>query len=628
MKHNVVQEIQLPKGIEVDLDEGWRKIISRQFGGNPGRAASELLQNAIDSYDADIPVEKRRIDIDTLSNKLCVTDYGTGLDLQKLQLMVTLGGTDKDRDENKIGFFGVGFFSIFNPKLGTKKVSITTRCEDSIVELVFMVRHPEKPPEVSVTLNKLKIDYSTRVSVEFAQAGSVSRCLDAMQSALKYYPCPFRVNGNKHTSVWERAKKEGAFSFQKDFCRGFIETKRFFEHVTLLCKYEKVMSMSVNSFITGGHNMTYDLDDYYQSTLPFVPGIDITLNSNQLHLTISRDGFYLDYNWRHIKQDLATVLQNYMEPKLKEWSNELIVANQFILRNDIKKYLQDSKKNKVSQVVVRLANARIFKVSGRVNRYSLVELHHELSNGLPLFYSECRQNLRWLGGQFKHDFIVLPETCRAGNGSLNFYDKLFSTLFKDVVNLDTISHNRSKLKDLVDRDIIDEKRLKPQVEIVGEKVLLDHERKLLEEITELLQKEAIRQVIAQNLCIPVRSVCPVFIAIDGDSASISTGVLDAQGQPLSDRVISNFATEQKDLPSNDVDILLGLALDHPFVRYLAQSDHSHRAFYSLTYVAHELALSQRLLVPYSQFYHLVKERLAGAMRRALIETLTGDSKAA
>jgi hypothetical protein len=628
MKHNVIQEIRLPKGIEVDLDEGWRKIISRQFGGNPGRAASELLQNAIDSYDADIPVEKRRIDIDTRSNKLCVTDYGTGLDLQKLQLMVMLGGTDKDRDENKIGFFGVGFVSIFNPKLATQKVAVTTCCEDSIVELVFTVKHPEKPPEISVTIKKINIAYSTRVSVEFGLAGSVRRCLDAMQSALKYYPCPFRLSGHKHTSVWERAKKEGAFLFQKDFCRGFIETKGFYEHVTLLCKYEKVMSMSVNGFLTGGHRMSHDLDDYYQSTLPFVPGIDITVNSNQLHLTISRDGFYLDYNWVRIKQDLGMVLQDYLEPKLKKWSNELIVANQFILRDPIRNYLQNPKKNPVSKAVIKLANAPIYRVSGQTKRYSLVELKNELSKELPLFYSEYKHNLRWLGGQFKHDYIVLPETCRIGNGALNFYDKLFATLFTDVVNLDTISHNRAKLKDLVERDIIDEKRLAPEVEIVGEKVLLDHELKLLEEIAELLQKESIRQVIAQNLCLPVRSIRPVFIALDGDSASISSGVLDDQGHPLSDAVISNFATEQKDLPSNDVDILLGLALDHPFVRYLTQSDHSHRAFYSLTYIAHELALSQRLLVPYSQFYHLVKERLAGSMRRALIEILTGDSKAA
>jgi hypothetical protein len=40
----------LPAGFRIDLDEAWRKIISRQFAGKPGRAFGELIQNLLDSY--------------------------------------------------------------------------------------------------------------------------------------------------------------------------------------------------------------------------------------------------------------------------------------------------------------------------------------------------------------------------------------------------------------------------------------------------------------------------------------------------------------------------------------------------------------------------------------------------
>ena len=29
----------LPNGLEFDLDEGWRKLVSRQFRGSPGEAS-------------------------------------------------------------------------------------------------------------------------------------------------------------------------------------------------------------------------------------------------------------------------------------------------------------------------------------------------------------------------------------------------------------------------------------------------------------------------------------------------------------------------------------------------------------------------------------------------------------
>ena len=57
-----------------------------------------------------------------------------------------------------------------------------------------------------------------------------------------------------------------------------------------------------------------------------------------------------------------------------------------------------------------------------------------------------------------------------------------------------------------------------------------------------------------------------------------------------------------------------------------ESKDPQRAYYALTFLAHELTLCQKRLAPYSQFYHIVKERLANDMRRALMTQLTQKSE--
>ena len=46
--NKILETYIMPNGLEIDLDEGFAKLTERQFGGNPGRAFSELIQNAID----------------------------------------------------------------------------------------------------------------------------------------------------------------------------------------------------------------------------------------------------------------------------------------------------------------------------------------------------------------------------------------------------------------------------------------------------------------------------------------------------------------------------------------------------------------------------------------------------
>ncbi len=628
--NSVTEKFALKSGMQVDIHEGWKKIISSQFGGNPGRAFSELIQNLIDSYDSKVPWPERKGEIETSRDTICITDYGSGLDRDKLRLLTTLGGTDKANDPGKIGTFGVGFFSIFNPRLRTEWVQVTTRCEGTAVVLRFVVEEPDAPPRIEIETRKGSIPFSTRILVKFGESDSVDSCVQAINKALKYYPCKINFNGKPFPSVWEKAERSGAYTFSKDYIHGFIEQESPWANISMLRKYELIMMLSVETLATGGRDMHFNLDDLYGSSMPLVPEIRICLNCNALNVTISRDSFYLDWVWQRLKAELAEVLLSYLDRMLdKKAEPALVLANHYILRDKLSSVLDGKTETADEPALEKLLLARVYRISGERGLYSLRDLKARLSPDLPLFYSPTSRNLRWLGGNFKHDFIVLPDRCEKGGGAPHFYDRLFGKLFPNAVNLDTVGTNHARLKELVDAGIVAPEALSPECKIVGERSLTDRQQALLDEVAAILQDEGVHQAIEENLNLPIRTIRPVFIQIEDGNAYISAGIFDSEGIPLTDRVLTNFASEEKPrLNMEKRDLLLGLSLNHPFIRYLAESDNVYRAYFSLTYVSHELALSQRMLVPYSPFYHLVKEKLAASMRKALIDEITKRHRAA
>ncbi|NJK86563.1 MAG: hypothetical protein HC906_11930 [Bacteroidales bacterium] len=94
-----------------------------------------------------------------------------------------------------------------------------------------------------------------------------------------------------------------------------------------------------------------------------------------------------------------------------------------------------------------------------------------LTSGFPLYYSPERTNLRWLGGSFKHDFVVIPNDCKNGLRTPLLYDRLFETIFQDVVNLDNVSGNSKILQDLVSRGLVSKSALSPVCKIIGNRKL-------------------------------------------------------------------------------------------------------------------------------------------------------------
>ncbi len=627
----ILESIILPNGLDIDLDEGFVKITERQFGGNPGRGFSELLQNAIDSYPAGTPWKDRYGEIQSGYDWISISDYGEGMDTKRLSLLATLGGTDKYGNTEKIGQFGMGFMSMFNPKLKTKRITVVTRCEGNTVELVFNVTDPKKRPAISLRVLEGAIKFSTRITVEFSRIFSVDDCLNHARNHLRYYPCHITINGKVQRSVWDDSKDNDKMIFTEGHCHGIIAESRVSSLATILCRYERIYYSTLATFITGGQNMKYNLDDFAAKGSPYLRNIDVVININNLRVTISRDSYYLDGAFSDAVHILNHNLRIYWFKKAENgFPVQMILANQYIFRNELHEYLRigdnEVKYLKPENKIIKfLAECKVFRINGKSGFYSLSQLYSMVRPGIPFYYSPAKTNLRWLGGAFKYDFIVIPDPCDECNGADHFYDKLFGDIFRDLVNLDTIKEKPEKIKELVERGIIEKEALSPHCNIVGQTTLKPEEQELLNEISVILSDPALLATIGSNLHIRLNTVTPVFFALREKVLLVSAGLFDKEGKPISDNFISGFSDEpagENDPHRNEqekADLLLGMNLDHPFIRYLTGSRNPQRAYYTLTYLAHELTLCQKMLVPYSPFYHLVKERLAQDMRRVLME---------
>jgi hypothetical protein len=625
----ILEEYELPEGLKIDIAEGWKKITSRQFGGDPGRGFGELIQNLIDSYPDSVPMDQRKGEIKTTDNSISITDFGEGFTREKIKLIITLGGSDKTNDKTKIGQFGIGFFSIFNSSLGTTKVVVKTKCDGFCVQISFIISSPNELPLLKMEVVDEETDFSTKIDVTFKYSGSVDKCIKYAKESLKYYPCRITINGQFYNSVWEEAKNQNWQFFDDSYCNGFIKPNGYRNWVTVLCKYEYIIQLSLNSLLRGTESPTYNLEDYKAKGFPYIDGHETIVNSNYLSLTISRDSFYLNYNYTNMLNSMTREYFKLLSNHSLKGNDQLILANIYIFSYEIGQYLKtgkipDAYSEEKKIVVKNLSEAPVFNVSGKRNPYSLKALKQMLSTGLPFFYSPNKINTRWLGGAFKHDYVVLPERCHLENGARDFYKSMFTSVFDDIVDLDRIQGNNKMIESLVERGIVSPETLSPKVDFVGEKRISNAENMFLEEINQILKNPEIINAIEENLYLSVSSIKAIFFEIQNEGAYISTGIFDQNMAPVKDNYISNFERKDKtdeNIHIQNANVLLGLRKDHPLIRQLISSDNSHKAYFALTYIAHELAFCQRLLVPYSSFFHFTREKLASDMRKALMISL-------
>ncbi len=629
---DVFEEIRLEEGLDIDIHEGWHKLISSQFGGNPGRGFSELIQNALDSYPNHLSWNEKRGAIETSEKSISITDFGEGLDRTRLKLLTTLGGTDKASDPNKIGKFGIGFVSIFNPKLKTKCVRVLTCCEGENVELSFDVTDPMMHPTIKAIMHPEPFPFSTRIIVEFEDETAVQQCLNDAKKRLEYYPCNITINKSLFQSIWQRAKQNEAIFFTEGGCYGFLDQKHYNKWITVMCKFEYLLKIPLANLLTGGPDTKNDLRDYYRKELPYLPQFSISINCNDLSVTISRDSFRLDCNYEKMVRTLADILMLELAKEIDETKGkEMIIANQYVLRNQLAKYLKKTKDNAPTEgkhdfVLKKLAEAKVHRMNGKSTCTSLQDINSKITDGLPLFFSPDKKNLRWVGGVFKHDFIILPQKCTINNGAPRFYDDLFTSIFEDVVNLDTIQEDQEKIKNLVDRKIVSQESLTPNTRLIGKRHISGVEKSFLTKINRIIKHPDVALAIKKNIHIFYDQAECVYFDSDGKDAYIATGLFAESGEALDDKMVLANLRQRNQQPEpsvvNKLDTLyIGILRRHQIIDFLIHCDDNHKEYYAITYLSHELALCQKHLVPYSDFYHVVKDRLADDVRKAVMSEL-------
>lgn len=614
--------IEFPHGLDVDLDEGWPKLIARQFGGDPGRGFCELIQNAIDSYPAGMDWSDRLVHIASGPSRLAITDWGEGLSRERLRLLVTLGGTDKAGDASRIGQFGIGFFAIFNPALGTRRVTVTTRCEGHTVCLRFVVADPAQRPTLEVAVLAEPVDFSTRIEVAFATPHAVGRCLQAAREALRYYPCAATLDGAPCPSVWDQAG--AARRFDEEGCVGLIDRDPWRPWVTVLVKYEHILDNHWTRLAAINHEVRDDWRDLRWRGVPYLPDARAIVNCDELWVTISRDGFFITAAVEKMMQALAHALRRSLARRLAEGElanrTEVIVANQYILAQPLRQWLDRPGAGDPDDLLQQLAAAPIYALANQPGRVSLLDLQRRRTPAWPVWYAPKGGQLNWAGGAFLRDFIVLPPVCRAGAGIPDLYPHIFDTLFGDAVNLDTLATDQARITQLVKRGIVSREALQPEVETLADQAVSPAHRVFLDEINALLAREPVRAAVIRNLCLPVDELEASYfeLAAGEAGADVATGLFDGEGQLLKD--LGDAEGRRT--------VRIGLHARHPLVEHLVRSTRPTRAYFALTYLAHELTRAQQRLVPDTPEFYFVRNSLTLDLRRGLLETLAPGGEAA
>ena len=629
----VVETINRPNGFDFDLEETYKKIIAFQFGGDPFRGSAELIQNAIDSYPSAISYPERRVDLATDGTSYMVRDYGEGMDLHRINMVTTIGGTDKANDSSTIGQFGLGFYSIFNPKLGTRRVSVQTGCEGYLVEIEFVVdrNHPERIPTINTRVGgKTTRPCGTTITTEFDSAISAERCLEQAKKFLHYFPCKILINGQRFSeNKWGKADFFDSISFRAgNICHGILSTSIFCQ-TTILCKYERILACSFAGLATGGLDMSNDLSDYRRREFPLVPRTDAIINHNGLSVTISRDSIRMD----HTYESMIRILANALLLKLnKETQNDkdLIPANQFILSSKIRAHLDANPTTREMddphiQAIDNLARAQIYRINGERGYVSLADIRKKRTEGIPVFFSPQKANLNWLGGAFEHDFIVLPPDCAYFDYNTNcFYETLFNDIVKDSVNLDTIHGNTDRIAKLVERGLVEPEALSPDCKLIGQRDLSSAEKALVAEMDELLADPRVLDTIRNTLFLQPIRICTGFFDFQNEGITVATGLFDKDGS-IMDNMEAKKPRKGRNRPSGE--IKLGLMRSHPVIDHIINCNDPHRAYYTLTFLAHELASCQKQLSPFSAFRNWVIGDLAKGLRQAMIGRLLNKPEA-
>ena len=227
-----------------------------------------------------------------------------------------------DRTEVEVGFIHIN--TVF---YGLKRLAVDLGMNLFCVYGKTEHGFAAKRPSIEARVHDSPLPFSTRIIVEFGNDEAVKLCLDDARKRLEYYPCNITIDNKPFSSIWQRARENNAVFFSERSCHGFLEKNHWNRWITVMCKYEYLLRIPVPNLLTGGPDNHNDLRDYYGKEVPYLPKFFISINCNDLSVTISRDSFRMDYNYTRMIRVLADVLMVELCKEIDEEGDaEIILA--------------------------------------------------------------------------------------------------------------------------------------------------------------------------------------------------------------------------------------------------------------------------------------------------------------
>ncbi len=176
----------ITKDVSISLQKNLDKVIYMLSNGlysKPEESSiREILSNGQDSHvEAGIDSLEKPVLVTLDDNLFSVTDYGVGIDDERMSIIEELGGSTKDEREDMIGTFGIGFFA---------PLSYTSQfiCESikNKVKRTWLVQKVSGKTQISKVGEEI-CDEPNKTFIAISLKGDYSTWQDALLKTIPYF---------------------------------------------------------------------------------------------------------------------------------------------------------------------------------------------------------------------------------------------------------------------------------------------------------------------------------------------------------------------------------------------------------------------------------------------------------
>ena len=417
-----------------DPKKTFAKLAARQFD-QPLDGIRELIANAIDSYvgtNDDI-----RIDIKTGKDYLEITDYGLGLDDYRMELLRTLGLTDKTPGRNYIGRFGIGFASLFHPDLGVHKVTVDTSDGKNHRKLTFTTQNGN----TSLIIADINTPRERGTTIRVKTKRRLDTRADYyIRASTRHLPYNVTHNGKPIEKITHDAKPNETVKIRAHNINGYLAYTPHagYAEATILSHHFEVAGVYLP------HILTKDEWMHVQRAAGII-------NADNLELVISRNQLIQDENYLRVVERIKQASRELLDKLITSYEQEptedvrLLLARKLYLAAIHARKLSDTRQQ--DKTINRLLKLPVLKVFGRTAPASLDELLTEKQKHGCILAAEDEKDLE----PYRQSGYSAP-ALHIEKGFIDNRENITIVLIEDVLSGYNVGHiaawQRDRLKKL------------------------------------------------------------------------------------------------------------------------------------------------------------------------------------